>query len=128
LRCSAYTEEQNLPSVAFGVLHCESSSLKTPSGGFSTRSMHLPCAEGGARLGRLALEGERSLRKKGTGSASRQARLVVLVLDLDAADALLGVDLFLHLEDKLEEELVQLLVGEVDAQLLERVDLEDSIA
>ena len=49
------------------------------------------------------------------------AWLVVLVLDLDPADALLGVDLLLHLEDELEEELVQLLVGEVDAQLLERV-------
>ena len=53
------------------------------------------------------------------------ARLVVVVVDRDPNDALLRVDLLLHLEDELEEELVQLLVGEVDAQLLEGVDLED---
>ena len=47
------------------------------------------------------------------------ARLVVGVLDLDAGDRLLLIDRLLHLQVKLEEELMQLLVGKIDAQLLE---------
>ena len=40
-----------------------------------------------------------------TSGLVADARLVVLVFDLDAADALLRVDLLLHLEDEFEEEL-----------------------
>jgi hypothetical protein len=48
--------------------------------------------------------------------------LVVLVRDEVPLDALLDVDLLLELEDVLDEEVVQRLVGEVDAQLREGVD------
>ena len=52
------------------------------------------------------------------------AALVVLVLDARPRDALLLVQVLLRLEDELEEELLQLLVGKVDAELLEGVDRE----
>ena len=79
----------------------------------------------GACLGRLALRVEQAEDTERRLLDELDAGLVVGIVDADAADALLGVDLLLHLEDELEEELVQLLVGEVDAQLLEGVDLED---
>ena len=50
--------------------------------------------------------------------------LVVRVRDGHPRHALVLVLLLLALEDRREEELLQLLVGEVDAELLEGVDLE----
>ena len=79
----------------------------------------------GACLGCLALRVEQAEDAERRLLDELDAGLVVGIVDADAAYALLGVDLLLHLEDELEEELVQLLVGEVDAQLLEGVDLED---
>ena len=52
------------------------------------------------------------------------AALVVLVLDLRPRDALRLVQRLLALEDEAQEELLQLLVGKVDAELLKRVDEE----
>ena len=52
------------------------------------------------------------------------AALVVLELNRPPVDALLPVDLLLRFEDAPQEELLQLLVGIVDAQLLEAVALE----
>ena len=49
------------------------------------------------------------------------APLVVLVLDRRPLDALLVVERLLRLEDEAEEELLELLVGKVDAELLEGV-------
>ena len=46
-------------------------------------------------------------------------RLVVEVVDLLPLDALPGILFLLHLEGELDEELLQLLVAVVDAQLLE---------
>jgi hypothetical protein len=53
------------------------------------------------------------------------AHLVVLVLDLAPPQAFELVDLLLLLEDLDVEVLLDLLVGEVDAELLEAVLLED---
>ena len=78
-----------------------------------------------ACLGCLALRVEQAEDAERRLLDELDAGLVVGIVDAYAAYALLGVDLLLHLEDELEEELVQLLVGEVDAQLLEGVDLED---
>ena len=50
--------------------------------------------------------------------------LVVLELDVLPGDPLLDVQLLLRLKHAREEELLQLLVGEVDAELLEGVVLE----
>ena len=50
--------------------------------------------------------------------------MVVRELDVLPRHALLDVHLLLGLEDAREEELLQLLVAEVDAQLLEGVELE----
>ena len=79
---------------------------------------------GVARLRRPALRIEDPEQSDGRLLDQPDARLVVGVGDLDAADALVRVRRLLHLEDELQEELVQLLVREVDAELLERVGLE----
>ena len=50
--------------------------------------------------------------------------LVVDELDVVPVDGLVVVLLLLHLEDVLDEELLQVLVGVVDAELLERVGAE----
>ena len=47
-----------------------------------------------------------------------QGALVVLVVDALPNDVFTGVLLLLQLEDVLDEELLQLLIGKVDAQLL----------
>ena len=52
------------------------------------------------------------------------ASLVVLELNRPPEDTLVLVDLLLRLEDAPQEELLQLLVGIVDAQLLEAVTIE----
>ena len=52
-------------------------------------------------------------------------RLVVDVLDVLELDALRRVEALLRLEGRHREVALQLLVGEVDAELLERVGLED---
>ena len=99
-----------------------SSGSGTCSGGTGHRASGM---RAGVCLWGLTLRVEQAEDAEGRLLHELDARLVVRVVDADAAYALLGVDLLLHLEDELEEELVQLLVGEVDAQLLEGVDLED---
>ena len=50
--------------------------------------------------------------------------LIINEADLLPVDALLVVLLLLHLEDVRHEELLKVLIGVVDAELLEAVDLE----
>ena len=61
---------------------------------------------------------------QGLGGDEVDGGLVVLEVDVVPGDALLAVFLLLQLEDVLVEEVLQRLVGVVDAQLLEAVDLE----
>ena len=74
-----------------------------------------------ARLGRLALRVQDAQDAGGAPFDEVDAALVVLVLDGRPVHLLVGVRLLLGLEDEAEEELLQLLVGEVDRELLERV-------
>ena len=67
-----------------------------------------------ARVERLEDAGGRQLEHL-------EAARIVAVLDSGHRDALEGDNLLLRLEHGVDEELVQLLVGKVDAQLLERV-------
>lgn len=50
-----------------------------------------------------------------------QRALVVLVVDVRPEDVLTGILILFKLENMLDEELLQLLVGEVDAELLKAV-------
>jgi len=55
---------------------------------------------------------------------TNQQRRVVGICDVVAVDALARILLQLLLEDVLVEEVLQLLIGKVDAPLLEAVDME----
>ena len=61
---------------------------------------------------------------RGLGGDEVDGGLVVLEVDVLPADLLLGVLLLLQLEDVLVEEVLQRLVGIVDAQLLKAVVVE----
>ena len=83
-----------------------------------------PGAEGPpARAGALACGIEQRIDAVDTVLDEGDDRLVVRVGDGHPRHALVPVVLLLALEDRCEEELLQLLVGEVDAELLEGVDL-----
>ena len=72
-------------------------------------------------LGEVALLVDKCQDVKRLVGQHVQCSLVVVVIDVLPDDVLAGVLVLLQLEDVLHKELLQLLVGEVDAQLLKTV-------